>query len=559
MSYSRPSNSQNRHFGSQTTKSANFSQGSSLSKEEIAKKVENSIKWWSRQQFSLSEMMEKFNPTWNNPTFIGDNARHIIYNLAKNSRGDVLAEIIRKDPEYYKKASFEKGFTPLNGAVWNNHVSCSDIISTLHILLTKYNFKIFKTANDVKDIHKNETVFGALLSKDNPLPIQDKKTIYNWLISLPEEFYLPNLQDYMNKVSEDNLFKFQSKMMFITFKFKSAPGLIFRQALSIKTPQIAFNPLFNTLVKSVFAEKQNPNDTEFDEFFSGINILSHRNEIVLKMISSIPQWIEDDYQNMLRKDDTIDRQTHIMYSYRNCFAFLGECYAAGICKKKILTYILSNVTAKDDFTKSWISRAFVHFLIQSKFNLKTSLENEQEFLSISINSIYKDASVKTKVEFGTAFMILLNSKKIMNDDVILSFAQKQVSSVSIEEFPQVEVDEDDENENENEFVVDESIVSIIRRIEKVSECDLLIYEDDLTVTLEKSSLSNREKCFSILNGLYDINIKKGIFLNQLASFVNKNIPNFKKEFKKSVNENEEIINDIQIDNPEIKNILMIFL
>jgi hypothetical protein len=555
MSSSRLSNTQNRYFGSQTTKGANFSQTASLSKEELAKKVENSIKWWSRQKLSLSETMEKFNPTWNNPTFIGENARHIIYNLAKNSRWDVLAEIIRNDPEYYKKASFEKGFTPLNGAVWNNRVSCSDIISTLNILLTKYNFKIFKTASDV--IHKNETVFGALLSTENPLPIQDKKTIFDWLINLPEEFYLPNLQDYMNKVSEENLLKFQSKMMFITFKFKSAPGLIFKQALSYKTPQIAFNLLFNTLVKSVFSEKQNPNDTEFDEFFSGIDIISHRNEIVLRMISSIPQWIEDDYQNMLRKDDTIDRESHIMYSYRNCFAFLGECYAAGICKNEILKYILSNVTAKDDFTKSWISRAFVHFLIQSKFNLKTSLENEQEFLSISINKIYKDASVKTKVEFGTAFMILLNSKKIINDDVILSFAQQKAKAVSIEEVPQVE--DEDEDDDENEFVVDESIVSIIRRIEKVSECDLQIYEDDLSVTFEKSSLSNREKCFSVLNGLYDINIKKGIFLNQLASFVNKNIPNFKKEFKRLVNENEEIINDIQLDNPEIKNILGIFL
>jgi hypothetical protein len=213
------------------------------------------------------------------------------------------------------------------------------------------------------------------------------------------------------------------------------------------------------------------------------------------------------------------------------------------------------VTSQDVFTKSWISRAFVHFLIQSKFNLRTSLENEQEFLSISINCIYKDASVKTKVEFGTAFMILLNTKKIVNDDVILSFAHKQFEKVKVEDAVVEEaIDEEDD------IVIDQSIVSIIRRIEKILlECDLQIYEDDLSVTFEKSSLTNREKSFSILNGLYDINIKKGKFLDKLASFINKNIKNFKKEFKKLVDENEEIINDIQIDNPEIKTILQIFL
>jgi hypothetical protein len=547
-----------RQSNGKFTRETSFSQGIFLSSEEIAKKTESAIKWWARQPFSLAEMMEKINPSWNNPKFIGVNARNIIYNLAKNSRGDVLTEIIINDPEYYKKASFEEGFTPLNGAVWNKNGSCSAIINTLHILLTKYKFKIFKTANDIK-VDAKETVFGALTSTDNPLSTQDKKTIYNWLINLPEEFYLSSLQDYMNKVSVNNMSKFQTKMMFITIKCYSAPTLIFRQALSIKTPQIAYNPLFCTLVKSVFAEKQNPSDVEFDEFFSEIDIISRRNEIVLRMIRSITEWIEEDYQNMLRKDDSIDKETHIMYSYRNCFAFLGECYAAGICKREILEYSLSMVTSNDTFTKLWISRAFVHFLIQSKFNLRTRLENEQDFLSISINCIYKDASVKTKVEFGTAFMILLNTKKIVNDDVILSFAHKQVEKVKIEE-ADIKEEYIEEAVDEDDIVIDQSIVSIIRRIEKIHlECDLQIYEDDLLVTFEKSSLTNREKSFSVLNGLYDINIKKGTFLNNLASFINKNIKNFKKEFKKLVDENEEIINDIQIDNPEIKNILQIFL
>ena len=541
-----------RQSNGKFTQKTKFSQGISLSSEEIAKKTESAIKWFASQSFPLVEMMEKFNPSWNNPKFIGVNARNLIYNLAKHSRSDVLSEMIKNDPEYYKKASFEKGFTPLNGAVWNKNSSCSAIINTLHILLTKYNFKIFKTANDIRDVFKNETVFGALLSEKNPLSVQDRKIIYDWLINLPEEFYLPSLQDYMNKVSDDNMYKFQTKMMFITLKCSSAPTRIFRQALSIKTPQIAYNSLFSTLVKSVFAEKQNPNDTEFDEFFSEIDIVTRRNEIVLRMISSITECIEDDYQNILKKDETIDRNAHIMYSYRNCFAFLGECYAVGICKREILEYILSKVISDDAFIKSWISRAFVHFLIQSKFNLRTSFENEQEFLSISINCIYKDASVKTKVEFGTAFMILLNTKKIVNDNVILSFAYKQVEEIEeVEEIEKVE-------EEDNEIIIDQSIVSIIRRIEKVLECDLQIYEDDLSVTLEKSNLTNREKCFSILNGLYDINIKKCKFLNKLASFINNNIKNFKKEFKKLVDENEEIIDDIYIDNPEIKNILQIF-
>jgi hypothetical protein len=98
----------------------------------------------------------------------------------------------------------------------------------LHVLLTRYNIKIFSTANDIKDEFKNETVFGALLAEDNPLSVQDRKTIYDWLINLPEEFYLPSLQDYMNKVSDDNIDKFQTKMLFVALSCKSAPILIFR-------------------------------------------------------------------------------------------------------------------------------------------------------------------------------------------------------------------------------------------------------------------------------------------------------------------------------------------
>ena len=535
-------------------------QGSFVSCEDIAKKTRSASTWWASQSISIEEMMKSYIPSWNNPKFIGVNARNIIYYLARNSRGDVLLEITKSDPEYYKKASFEKGFKPLNGAVWNKKGSCSSIINTLHVLLTKYNIKIFSTANDIKDEFKNETVFGALFAEDNPLSVQDRLTIYDWLINLPEEFYLLSLQDYMNKVSDDNMDKFQTKMLFVALNCKSAPILIFRQALSIKTPQIAYNPLFNTLVRAVFAEKQNPNDTEFDEFFSGIDIVSRRNEIFSRMLSSITEMIEDDYQNMLRKDDSTDRETHIMYSYRNCFAFLGECFAAEICKGEILDYIMSKVMSQDVFTKSWISRAFVHFLIQSKFNLRTSFEIEQEFLSISINSIYRVASVKTKVEFGTAFMILLNTKKMVTDDVILSFAQKQerLEKVTVVEAVEV-VEETFEETDEEDIPIDETIVSVIRRIESVSESDLSNYEDDILTTFEKSSSSNREKCFSVLNGLYDINLKKGKFLKKLASFINKNIKTFKKDFKKLVDENEEIINDIQIDNPDVRKIIHIFL
>jgi hypothetical protein len=543
------------------TKKSSFSQGASASSEEIAKKIKGGIQYWAKQPLSLEEMMVKFNPSWidtktNDSKTIGVNVRNIIYYLARSSRGDVLREFATRDPEFHKKASFDKGFKPLNGAVWNEKGACSAVIDTLHVLLTKYNCKIFSTATEIKDEFKNETVFGALLAVDNPLSVENRQAIYDWLIGLPEEFYMPSLQDYMNKVSEDNLFKFQTKMMFVTLEKPSAPILIFRQALSIKTPQIAYNPLFNTLVSAVFAETQNPNDTEFDEFFSRIDIISRRDEIVSRMISSITEWIDDDYQNMLRKDDTTDRETHVMYSYRNCFAFLGECFSAGICKNEILEYIMSKVTSQDAFTKSWISRAFVHFLIQSKFNPRTSLENEQEFLSIAINCIYRGASVKTKVEFGTAFMILLNAKKMINDDVILSFANIQ-ERLEVEE---VTVDESaSEGEDEDDIPIDQAIVRIVRRVEDVSETDLHNYEDDLSTTFEQSSSSNREKCFSILNGLYDINIKKGKFLDRLASFINKNIKTFKKEFTKLVDENEEIIDDIQIDNPDIRNIIKIFL
>jgi hypothetical protein len=570
-SFSKPTNPSQRNSGNTSLQSSesrqpfrqsngqSSAQGSFASCEDIAKKTKSAITWWASQSLPVEEMMKTYNPSWNNPKFIGVNARNIIYYLSRNSRGDVLLEIAKNDPEYYKKASFEKGFKPLNGAVWNKKGSCSSIINTLHVLLTRYNIKIFSTANDIKDEFKNETVFGALLAEDNPLSVQDRKTIYDWLINLPEEFYLPSLQDYMNKVSDDNIDKFQTKMLFVALNCKSAPILIFRQALSIKTPQIAYNPLFHTLVRAVFAENQNPNDTEFDEFFSGIDIGSRRNEIVSRMLSSITEMIEDDYQNMLRKDDSTNRETHIMYSYRNCFAFLGECFAAGICKREILDFIMSKVMSEDIFTKSWISRAFVHFLIQSKFNLRTSFEIEQEFLSISINSIYRVASVKTKVEFGTAFMILLNTKKMVTDDVILSFARKQdrLEKVTVEVVEVVEVDE--EIVDEDDIPIDQTIVSLIRRVENVSESDLSNYEDDLSATFEKSSSSNREKCFSVLNGLYDINFKKGKFLEKLASFIDKNIKTFKMDFKKLVDENEEIINDIQIDNPDVRKIIQIFL
>ena len=72
-------------------------------------------------------------------------------------------------------------------------------------------------------------------------------------------------------------------------------------------------------------------------------------------------------------------------------------------------------------------------------------------------------------------------------------------------------------------------------------------------------MTDKEKCISILTGLYDINLKTCNLIQEFILFLEQNINSFKILFKNIVDEKKDEINDIKIDNPSIIEIIKLFI
>jgi len=514
--------------------------------ELIKKKdpMRSGILWWASQNFTCQEMLEKWYPKWNDPRFYSSNYRNIIYYLSKYSRYDMLEILITRDPTLNTKVSYDGDLLPLNAAVWTKKREYVDIIKTIEILLTKYKLQVFATANDTD--YSNETIFDALFSTHNPILPDVRKHVWEWLISLPEDFF--PFQEFLNKITEKTFEKLQPKLIFMLYRHPTSLNYLFRQFMSIKLPKIEYNNFIGIIIRLLFPSNPIPS---LQIYLSNINLLESRNYIIKTIIDNSDNFINEEYKNSFKKDNSIIENEHKMLSYRILWAVLGDCYKIGIMNEYILKYLLTNINSTNEFVKLWINRAIVHFLIQSEFNLRTSNTNETSFISACIKKCLIGKSTKDKTEFCSAFKILLKLKTMPSEEDILKFLDNKENI----------------NDKSDSFIedakiidnLDATIVNITTRINKLHKDDFNNYKDDFIEILRKSTITDREKCLAILTGLYDINLKTCFLIKELILFLEQNINSFKLLFKDIVKEKKEEIDDVKIDNPSIIEIIKLFI
>jgi hypothetical protein len=528
--------------------------GNELKKNDPMRKA---INWWASQNFTCQEMLDKWYPKWDDPRFFSLNHRNIIYYLSRYSRHDMLEILITRDPKLYIKVSYDGDLLPLNAAVWTNKKDYMEIIKTINILLTKYKLQIFATANDTD--FSNETIFEALFSPHNPILSDVREQIWRWLISLPEEFF--PFQEFLNKITEKTFEKLQPKLIFMLHRnfflqsnkedFYKNIRLLFYQLMSIKLPKIEYNNFISIIIRLFFPLESVPSL----QLYLPVNINESKDFIIKTIIDNSDTLITQEFEDSFKKDNSLVENDYKILSYRILLAVLGDCYKLGIMKDYIITYILSKINSKNEFINSWINRAIVHFLIQSNFNLKTSITNEKMLISHSIKKCLIGKSTKDKIELCTVFKILLKLKIMPSEADILTFLdnEKNIDNVKIES----SISNNDEKDIIKEDVI--IITNIIIRINKTHRDDFENYKDDFREIIRKSTITDREKCLATLTGLYDINLKTCNLIKELVLFLEENINSFKILFKSIVDEKKDEINDVKIDNPYIVDIIKLFI
>ena len=530
---------------------------------ELIKKndsMRKAINWWASQNFTCQEMLDKWYLKWDDPRFFSINHRNIIYYLSRYSRHDMLDILITRDPKLNIKVSYDGDLLPLNAAVWTKKKEYVEIIKTINILLTKYKLPIFATANDTD--FRNETIFEALFSPHNPILPDVREQIWRWLISLSEEFF--PFQEFLNKITEKTFEKLQPKLIFMLHRnyflnsnredlYKNIRQL-FYQLMSIKLPKIEYNNFINIIIRLFFSSETVPSL----QLYLPVNLNESRDFIIKTIIDNADVLIMQEFEDSFIKDNSLVENDYTALSYRILFAVLGDCYKIGIMKDYIITYLSSKINSKNEFVKSWINRAIVHFLIQSDFNFKINKPIEKNFISNSIKKCLIGKSTKDKIELCTAFKILLKLKTIPSEVDIITFLdnlENICNDTKSNSTPE-------ENKENNIIKINEDTIiikNITTRINKLHKNDFENYKDDYKEILKKSTITEREKCIGILTGLYDINLKTCTLIKEFILFLEQNINSFKILFKNIVDEKKDEINDIKIDNPQIVEIIKLFV
>ena len=522
--------------------------------------MRKAINWWASQNFTCQEMLDKWYPKWDEPRFFSTNYRNIIYYLSRYSRHDMLEILITRDPKLNMKVSYDGDLLPLNAAIWTKKKEYVEIIKTINILLTKYKLQIFATANDTD--FSNETIFEALFSPHNPILPDVREQIWRWLISLPEEFF--PFQEFLNKITEKTFDKLQPKLIFMLHRnyflnsnkedlYKNIRQL-FYQLMSIKLPKIEYNNFINIIIRLFFSSETVPSL----QLYLPVNLNESRDFIIKTIIDNADVLIMQEFEDSFKKDNSLVENDYKALSYRILFAVIGDCYKIGIMKDYIITYLSSKINSKNEFVKSWINRAIVHFLIQADFNFKINKPLEKNLISNSIKKCLIGKSTKDKIELCTVFKILLKLKTMPSEADVLTFLddQENVYNDTKSNFTP------EENERNKIIKITDDIIiikNITTRINKLHKDDFENYKSDFKEILYKLTITDREKCIGILAGLYDINLKTCTLIKEFILFLEQNINSFKILFKNIVDEKKEEINDIKIDNPQIVEIIKLFV
>ncbi len=379
---------------------------------------------WASSKMNYDDMITQYNISkewWEKGKYIELNKMHIIKDLSKCHRHDILKYIITTYPKYIDDISLV-GFTPLHSAIWcgeekenysKNETNINDIKNTLQVLLNNYKFRILISCqNDEKDKfieHKYETILGALYHTENKLSQNIKDDIYEYIIDKKnDKWYMNDFQLYINKLNANTFDLFLNKILFIFNQYFNKAILIFFKNLTAirMTNNIEFNKKIDMLA-DIVVSKPNNKDLELDKYFKTSSINTLTDTIINAFISFDDIWINKEISTLNGNNEEIYKNIN----YKNLFSFYGSLYHKVDCeimKNKILKRIYQFINNKINGVDIYM----LHFMLHSKFNLKNMNFAEKKLISFCVEHYYDSKNIYNAIKFENVFMILLNVSSV---------------------------------------------------------------------------------------------------------------------------------------------------
>ncbi|AYV80013.1 MAG: hypothetical protein Gaeavirus5_10 [Gaeavirus sp.] len=313
------------------------------------------------------------------------------FDLLHQTENSYVNKVI--DQLNYLSGVIETGkFSALKYIVWpkgkipNTPADVADVITMINLLISDFGYNIF-SCDTVGEVVK-ESIFGALLKDDNPIPERWRHIIYDTLIrdnsfdrysgKFCGDFNKFSGQEHTNvdlktaklittEVTAVSSDAFLNKFLFVLYRFQEeALKPIFRMMINNNTSVIVTETctVIVEQIKLIFSDV-NSADSDMNRFFDSIDIPTYKMNIASMIINHGIEWIDE---AVLTKNES--ERAKSLSQYRIAyFAVLGIMYKMGIMRNVIIRKII-------DFTMAGPSvlNAIIIFMTHSGFMIYNGKE-----------------------------------------------------------------------------------------------------------------------------------------------------------------------------------------
>jgi hypothetical protein len=388
------------------------------------------IRSWAESKKACSDMVNEYNrsaKSWEEPSVSNFNRTLVIKELASNLRAEVLSELFHSKPGYTIGLT-TKGYTPLQYVAFPNKriadsVTVDDMIATARVLIEEYKFRIF-----ADDDRKQETIFGALQSKHNPLPSEISGAFYKYLTcDASISWFIPNFKANLGKLVTSNVELFQNKFLLVVDRFPREAAKIFvSQLMTIRSTQSVRIGLVELPIQTLLSVP-NTSDTEMDKYFETVDIRVQQTRFVNEILVNGHEWI---LPNLAVFDEgSVEYCDRLTLNSRIFFSVIGAIYAQGFAKSEILARI--NRLINDPSRPAWAAPSIAMFLTHCNIvsNSASATETESKMVIDFIKACYPSANFKNKVDIEVATGLTpLQAKSLIVDTTPVIHSLKMTDS-----------------------------------------------------------------------------------------------------------------------------------
>lgn len=313
-----------------------------------------------------------------------------------------------------------KAYSPINQAIWptKDTVYTPQVISDIKSiisLLASHNFSYISKKQRKDGSEYEESVIDALYDEDNPIPIEFKNEIFDFLMYEfdNDDFWIHPFKVKVNKICK-KLTDIDKKTIDLIYMIgmrctKTAVEDNFRGLVSSEKAVEIKGDSLNNLRMNIFELWLSPppiSQSIYSRFYSDprtkletkpLNIadyiVSDGKRVVDERVSKLeydPKLTESDLVTFKSKEKT----SH----YKNYFLLLGMLYSRGFYKSKIIELIDSILDEKDG--PFLVMTSIIHFLLGGRIDLNTMDLQARNFFAKFIKTIYNFETKKGINDFG---------------------------------------------------------------------------------------------------------------------------------------------------------------